>query len=228
MTDTERPALPAATVVVVRPGATGIETLMLRRNARGAFGGMWVFPGGRVDPADLVGLDPGDELGAARRAAVREAQEEAGLRMDPASLRPFAHWTPPAVTPARFATWFFIAPAPEGSVEIDGAEIHDHAWMQPNDALARRDRGEIELAPPTWVSLHRLAAFANPLAAVAGLASGEPRVYVTRIAKLEVGMASLWAGDAGYADTDAGKPGPRHRLSMVPGRWIYEDTLDRF
>jgi 8-oxo-dGTP pyrophosphatase MutT (NUDIX family) len=227
MSDTHSPASPAATVVVVRPGSSGLETLMLRRSSRGAFGGMWVFPGGRVDPEDFAGLDPQDQLGAARRAAVREAQEEAGLRIDPAALRPFAHWTPPASTPARFATWFFVAVAPEGRVEIDGAEIHDHAWMHPAEALARRDRGEIELAPPTWVSLHRLAAFADPGEAVAGLGAGEPRVYVTRIAKLEVGMASLWAGDAGYADVDASKPGPRHRLSMVPGRWIYEDTIHR-
>ncbi len=43
---------PAATVVPLRDGPEGLEVLLLRRNARGAFGGMWVFPGGQVDPAD--------------------------------------------------------------------------------------------------------------------------------------------------------------------------------
>src|ERR1700754_706810 len=52
---------PAATVVVVRDaptpdGSPGLETLMLRRNEQGTFGGMWVFPGGRVDAGDH---DPG-------------------------------------------------------------------------------------------------------------------------------------------------------------------------
>ena len=45
--------VPAATVVLVRDGRDGMETLMLRRNSRGAFGGMWVFPGGQVDPSDV-------------------------------------------------------------------------------------------------------------------------------------------------------------------------------
>lgn len=227
MTDPERPALPAATVVVVRAGARGLETLMLRRSSQGAFGGMWVFPGGRVDPEDSAGLDPGDALGAARRAAARETREEAGLEIDPAILRPFSHWTPPATTPARFATWFFIAPAPAGSVQIDGGEIHDHAWMRPADALRRRDAREIELAPPTWVSLHRLSKYADPQTAIARLCEGPPRIYATRMAKLESCVVSLWAGDAGYADGDASRPGPRHRLSMLPGAWRYEDTVHR-
>jgi 8-oxo-dGTP pyrophosphatase MutT (NUDIX family) len=221
-----RPSMPAATVVLVRSGAGGLETLMLRRSSRGAFGGMWVFPGGRVDPEDFAGLDLADALGAARRAAVREAMEEAGLAIDPAQMRPFAHWTPPSSAPAVFPTWFFVAPAPAGRVAIDGDEIHDHAWLHPAEALRRRDAGEVELAPPTWVTLHRLAAFADPAAAFAGLCAGEPRLYVTRIARLEGGMVSLWAGDAGYADSDPGRPGPRHRLSMLASGWRYEDTVN--
>ena len=42
----------AATVILLRDTGRGPETLMLRRNSKIAFGGMWVFPGGRVDPAD--------------------------------------------------------------------------------------------------------------------------------------------------------------------------------
>jgi 8-oxo-dGTP pyrophosphatase MutT (NUDIX family) len=42
----------AATVVLLRDGDDGLETLMLRKNSRLAFGGMWVFPGGRIDDGD--------------------------------------------------------------------------------------------------------------------------------------------------------------------------------
>ncbi|MGE0388282.1 MAG: NUDIX domain-containing protein [Gammaproteobacteria bacterium] len=221
-----RAAMPASTVVVVRAGATGLETLMLRRSSRGAFGGMWVFPGGKVDPQDFAGLAPGEELGAARRAAVREAHEEAGIALEPDSLRYFSHWTPPAIAPVRFPTWFFIAPAPHGQVEIDGNEIHDHAWLHPQDAIRRRDAGEIEMAPPTWVTLHRLAVFTAPEAAITALAAGTPRVYITRIAELDGARVSLWEGDAGYDDGDVSRPGPRHRLSLLPGGWHYEDTVN--
>src|SRR5260370_36782655 len=128
---------------------------MLHRNSRLACGGMWVSPGGGVDPAGGDGGVDDDE--AARRAAVREAHEEAGLVVDVGSLVWFSRWLPPSVAPKRFATWFFIAPAPAGAVTIDGGEIHDSAWMRPREPLARRDALEGQLAAPTRMTPHRLA-----------------------------------------------------------------------
>ena len=46
--------IPAATVVLLRDGADGIETLMLRKNSKIAFAGMWVFPGGRIDVEEVL------------------------------------------------------------------------------------------------------------------------------------------------------------------------------
>jgi len=112
---------------------------MLRKNSRLAFGGMWVFPGGRIDDGDRVA--DADELTAAANAAVREAAEEAGLVVPSSALIPFSHWTPPLAAPKRFLTWFFLAPAPTAVVVIDRGEIHDHAWMRPGVALVRRDEG---------------------------------------------------------------------------------------
>src|SRR6187399_186414 len=70
----------AATVVLLRDGDGGLETLMLRKNSRLAFGGMWVFPGGRIDDGDRAA--GADELTAAANAAVREAAEESVLALD--------------------------------------------------------------------------------------------------------------------------------------------------
>jgi 8-oxo-dGTP pyrophosphatase MutT (NUDIX family) len=44
---------PAATVLLLREGGDGVEVLAIRRHEKLAFmGGMWVFPGGSVCPAD--------------------------------------------------------------------------------------------------------------------------------------------------------------------------------
>ncbi|MFZ9629714.1 MAG: NUDIX hydrolase [Ilumatobacteraceae bacterium] len=73
MTD-EMPIKPAATVMLVRDTDDGIEVFMLRRTASAAFaGGMYVFPGGKVDTAD------GDGDDAYVVAAIRECFEEAGV-----------------------------------------------------------------------------------------------------------------------------------------------------
>jgi 8-oxo-dGTP pyrophosphatase MutT (NUDIX family) len=218
-------ARPAATVVVVRDGVAGLEVLMLRKNSRLAFGGMWVFPGGRVDEHDASGGDLFDEA-AARRAAAREAREEAAVVLSPDELVPFAHWTPPLVgSPKRYATWFFLGAAgDEAEVTIDGGEIHDHDWVRPAEVLERRDAGTVELAPPTWVSLHRLTRSRDVEAALAEARAAVFERFVTRIGRSEDGPVAMWHGDAGYESGDPSLPGRRHRLVMG-SRWRYERTV---
>ena len=85
---------PAATLILLRAGTAGLETLMLQRTQGAAFlGGAYVFPGGSLDAADaasrrVVGLteaQAGQRLGlgsgalAYYVAAVRECFEEAGV-----------------------------------------------------------------------------------------------------------------------------------------------------
>jgi len=219
--------IPAATVVVLRDTADGIEVLMLRKNSKIAFGGMWVFPGGRVDDTDMVTGDDGapDELATAAAAAVREAAEEADLAVDPDALVWFSHWVPPPITPKRFSTFFFatrVASGPDGDVAVDDGEITEHAWMGPAEAMARRDHGEIELAAPTWMTLDLLGGFMSVDDALNTLDATEPRFYETHMARTEEGPVALWEGDAGYATTDASVPGARHRLTMLSGRYVLE------
>lgn len=87
---------PAATVMLVRDGEGGVEVFMMERSAFGDFGGLYVFPGGKVDPADAgpaamalcqgpSPLDANTTLNlpagglAYWVAALRECFEEAGL-----------------------------------------------------------------------------------------------------------------------------------------------------
>jgi 8-oxo-dGTP pyrophosphatase MutT (NUDIX family) len=218
------PAVPAATVVLVRDAPGGLETLMLRRDSKVAFGGMWVFPGGKVDDADRHPDDP-DDLACARRAASREAVEECGLHVEPHALVPFSHWVPPPIQPRRFATWFFLARAVEGDVVVDGGEIHEHAWLAPAEVLRLRDAGDVDLAPPTWVTLHDLARTPDVAVALDAAARRDPIPrYETRWVQVDDGAVAMWAGDAGYEAGAPDLPGPRHRLWMHADGWRFEQT----
>ncbi len=72
-------ARPAATVLLLRDGAAGLEVFMVVRHREIEFaGGALVFPGGRVEEADAE-LAGGDPLGAYRIAGIRETFEECGV-----------------------------------------------------------------------------------------------------------------------------------------------------
>lgn len=216
------PATPAATVILLRDTDAGLETLMLHRTSKVAFGGMWVFPGGRVEDDDRHDNDVDDEPGA-RRAAVREAAEECGLIVEADDLVAFSHWTPPADTPRRYATWFFLARASAGEVQVDGGEIRDHAWLTPTEVLERHGRGEVDLVPPTFVTLADLAAHSDVVTALSDAATRRPVPrYATRWGSTEGGIVALWDGDAGYATNDPDARGARHRLWMLPDGWRFE------
>ena len=218
------PLIPAATVVLLREGPEGTETLMLKKNRGQAFGGMWVFPGGKVDDGDV---EPGDdEVDSARRAAVREAAEETGLILAGDDLVPFSHWVPPLEAPRRFSTWFFVAELPDGlaDVVIDGGEIGDHVWTTVDAAMVRHAAGEVELAPPTWISLWWLAQHPSADAALdAARALPAIPTHFTHVHVVDGTLVTVWAPDAGYDSGDLDAPGPRNRLHMPNGgAWRYE------
>ena len=222
----ESEAVPAATVVLLRD-APELEVLMLHKTSKVAFGGMWVFPGGRVDAEDHQG--DGDANTAARHAAARETFEEAGLVARPDDFVWFAHWTPPPITPRRFATWFFAAAADEHVVQIDGGEIQNHEWLRPGLALERHAGGQIDLAPPTWITLHQLSLYSTSEEALARLRSLPTKFFQTRIAQRADGVrVAMWHGDAGYETWAADAAGERHRLVLSRGGFVFENTVETY
>jgi 8-oxo-dGTP pyrophosphatase MutT (NUDIX family) len=213
----ERPAEPAATVVLLRDGPSEeLEVLMIHRGAATAFGGMWAFPGGVIEPSDVPPGTSPDPLPAARRAAVREAREEVGLSIDESSLVYWSHWLPPDDSRRRFSTWFFVAPADEGHadehVTVEAGEVNAHRWLPPAVALSLQASGEALIAPPTFVTLEQLARYGDVATA---LACAEPQHFATEIAYAPDGARiCLWHGDAGYGLADPMVQGPRRRLVM--------------
>mgnify|MGYP002629647162 CR=1 FL=1 len=162
------PARPASTVIVVREGAP-FEVLLMRRNDTVAFmAGSYVFPGGRVDAADRPtsgdSLPPArfadlsdEEEATYRMAAVRELAEEANVRVAPADLEPLAHWVTPEIEIRRYDTRFFLARMPGGQEAMhDAGETTAHEWLSPRLAIAKFERRELLLPPPTWTTIRQL------------------------------------------------------------------------
>jgi len=215
------PAHPAATVVLLRDAAEQCEVLLVRRNAQLSFhGGAWVFPGGRIDPEDYDAS--ADVVTAARRAAVREAREEAGVVISDDSLVRVSRWVTPEGLPKRFDTWFFAARAGDEAVQVDGGEIHAHRWLTPVEALAEQRAQRIELPPPTFVTLTMLAGQRSVAETLAAIRAQAFEAYLPRLHAIPEGACTLYAGDVAYDSGDLTQPGPRHRLWIRDAGWRYE------
>ena len=185
----------AATVILLRGGASELEVLLVRRTPKARFmGGVWVFPGGAVD----TGEGAGDE--AHRAAAIRELREEAAIALgDPAALVKFSRWITPAQVKIRFDTHFFLAPAPDGQKpRIDGKECVDLGWFTPQGALEAHRAGELALVFPTIKHLEQLSGFASASALLEHARGLDVRPVEPRIV-LEGEVARvLLPGDPGY------------------------------
>lgn len=224
----------ACTVVLLRDGDAGLETLMLERpqNSR-AFGGAWVFPGGKVDAEDRVAGTGGylDDVTAAKNAGLREVAEETGQQLRVSDLLWLSQWTPMQSLPRRFRTWFMLAPAESVTVELNPEEHSDYAWLTPSEALARHGRGEIKLVPPTWVTLHHLAGLDSLSHALADTKANRPFEYNTHLLPSERSATEsplhglMWPGDGAYPSLPPAAPDARHRLLTAALPWSFEHTL---
>jgi len=213
---------PSATVVVVRDAPTGLELLLLQRSPRkDGKPGPWVFPGGKIEPQDH--RESGDDLAIARRAAVRETHEEAGLALPSTELVPISRWITPDIAPRRFDTWFFLGAAqPDHAVRVDGGEICDHRWLPPQQALEAHVAREVRLAPPTFVTVTWLTQYSHARAAITELGAEPLLTFRPKIFPIEGGACILYPGDAGYDADDPELLGARHRLWSLGGEYRYE------
>jgi len=132
--------------------------LLLKRTESAKFmPGVWVFPGGAVDPGD------GEHEAGIRACAARELAEEAGIDLPAGQeLVLFSRWITPEVISRRFDAWFFLALAPaHAPPRPDGVETTDAGWFEPRAALEAQAGGEMALAFPTVKQLESLLSFAT-------------------------------------------------------------------
>jgi 8-oxo-dGTP pyrophosphatase MutT (NUDIX family) len=215
---------PAATVLLLREQRGKLEVLMMRRSESVSFmGGMWVFPGGRLDAADVapramsrvtqpaaaycaerIGSGASPIRGAERAvglfvAACRETFEESGALLarhadgkccdavraaslqnrraevtrEPAAFVPmledanlfveperfvyWSRWITPSAEKKRFDTHFFATAIEEDhEITADLSELTEHVWITPREALAAAGRAEMNMVPPTLLTLEDL------------------------------------------------------------------------
>lgn len=173
---------PAATLVLAREAASGIEIFLLRRTDRAAFaGGAYVFPGGALDPGDHDGLWQSqcagmDDAAASRLldvqrgglaywiAAIRECFEEAGVLLaydasgemlaidDPGSIREFGALRRELI--AGGITFAELCRARQVRPAADHLAYFSH-WITAQGRPRRFDtRFFVALAPPSQTPSH--------------------------------------------------------------------------
>ena len=206
MSDAPATPRPAATVLLLRRGGShadrGVEVLMVRRSTEASFmPGVWVFPGGMIEPGE-----------SAEECAARELAEEAGIELGTeAELVAWSRWITPEVVPVRFDTHFFVAlAAPHTKAVPDGAEVTDAGWFGPRAALDSHAEGELKLVFPTIKTLETLLDHDSADAVIEAARNREVEPILPRVVGTRESHRVLLPWDEGYedgvADTDSLPP----------------------
>ncbi len=224
-TNTPPPANPAATVIILRPSSDGFQVLLLLRAKAIKFaGGAWVFPGGRIDTNDgvLANTDNLDSLPAARVAAVRESEEEAGLILDSANFLEYSHWTTPVAEKKRFSTWFLLGDIEEDcSITVDDGEIVEYQWLTAQQAIEKHHSKELKILPPTYLTLLELAEHQSIADVRQAVEQRQAPRFFPNMVFHDKTVSVLYQDDVGYDSGDATLSGRHHRMTMADDCWHY-------
>lgn len=105
-----------------------------------------------------------------RLAAARVALQQGGTTfaeliadldavIDLSPVEAYSRWITPPGEPRRFDAYFFVAAMPaEQAAASDLVETTHGMWVEPQEALARAERGAMRIVYPTRLHLQRLAA----------------------------------------------------------------------
>jgi len=161
---------------------------------------------------DVVADTRGEDWEADRAALVDRSLsfaaflERRGLVLRTDLLHAWQHWITPEFENRRYDTRFFVAELPAGQRTRDvGGEADRVAWMRPDDALARAERGEHVLLPPTLSALRELSTYAA-VRDVVGVAHERvievvlPKVVLDPTPDGEATLRFLLPGDSDYPE----------------------------
>jgi 8-oxo-dGTP pyrophosphatase MutT (NUDIX family) len=244
--------IPAATVVLLRPGAAGLEVFLVRRHRRSSFmSNAFVFPGGKLDPGETAPmaaarelfeeagvlladrpLDPGAQTAWRKRLNAGEVDfpkilEEEKLGLDVQRLHAWSRWVTPSFEPKRFDAEFYLAELPPEQVpSFDAKETIEELWVTPADALARHAAGALPLPPPQVRTFLELRSVETMAAAVAAAAERQrhPAALCPRLLPGAAGITLLFPWDPDYASAEGEGTvlPPDHPWATPPSRLSWD------
>ncbi len=220
---------------------------MLRRDSELRFaGGMWVFPGGRIDPEDFPGATPPAHPGVRRAGSRGPVRCPAGGRRGGRHRRRPGH--DPALVavdpaaPSRLRQRRRLEHAGEGAPvhhrvlrgrgggrhrrrHVDDGEIREHRWVSPATMLETHAAGEVTMAPPTFITLTHLALHRNPAEVLMAAPGGPEAVehFATRVGVLpsDDGDDDGWRSTTATRPTRAARPTlPAHATASLMDRTV--------
>lgn len=158
----------------------------------------------------------------AEATSLRAALEARGLVLDLGRLAPFARWVTPTAESRRFDAVFFLLRAPRGQEgSHDTHETEGGFWGAPTDILARWERGELMLAPPTVRCLELL----SPCATVAeahAVAARQSLLPIEPVFVADDGGFLALPGDRAHPVKERRVDGPT-RFVLCDGRFVGRD-----
>lgn len=147
-----------------------------------------------------------------------------GLAPSVRGLHRFAHWITPSLEPRRFDTHFFVAEMPPAQEAVlDTRESSAFEWLAPAAALARHDRGELTLPPPTLHTVARLGRAESMPALWVLVRTTRVEPVLPKIVEVEGNWGVLLPWDREYAAAPGeGTEKPRHPLAAEVSRVVLE------
>jgi 8-oxo-dGTP pyrophosphatase MutT (NUDIX family) len=176
---------------------------------------------GPVSDADVLALRTRLTTDA---TALRTFLTERALKLDLRALAPLSRWITPKVESRRFDARFFVARAPEGQQGAhDMTETMASFWDTPSNILARFDRSEIQLAPPTHRTLQILAECTHVDAALARARASSLAPICPELVQQADTMALVLPGDPEHSVKEQRIAGPS-RYVLRGEHWRAEDA----
>ncbi|MEU3982481.1 NUDIX hydrolase [Streptomyces sp. NPDC026672] len=153
------------------------------------------------DPDSVVDDTTGADWEADRAALVARdfsfAQflDRRGLVLRSDLLGAWTRWITPEFESRRYDTWFFVAALPRGQRTRNASTEADRTvWIEPREAAAGYDKGELLMMPPTIATLRQLIPYATAAEALEAAPARDMTPVLARARLVDGEIVLAWPG----------------------------------